>query len=294
LQRHHFLLRRLHSLTGVIPIGAFLIIHLTTNSSVVWGALNGRAHAQDPVGRGIETFQHEVSFINNLPLLLLTEIMVLWLPIAFHSVLGVIYAVGGSNNIARYPYQDNKRYALQRLSGYVGFVFILYHVATLRWGWHWLTPSDTAWSHHFAASTLAAALKGESGQWSVGGVVVSLGYFIGVSALVFHLANGLWTAAITWGLTISTRAQRQWGGVCAALGLGLMLAAWSSLVGFLFLVDHNNAREIEQRLIVEKYGQDYLDELLRHSQGQPPEVEAALLKQVADRPYPGPPPRLND
>lgn len=292
LQRHHFLLRRLHSLTGIVPIGAFLIIHLTTNSSVLWGALNSRATSASPTGRGIETFQHEVSFINGLPLLLLTEIFVLWLPIAFHSILGLVYALGGSNNVARYAYQDNRRYVLQRLTGYVGFVFILYHVATLRWGWHWLTPSGTAWSHHFAASTLAAALRGDEGRWTLGGVIVSLGYFAGVTALVFHFANGLWTAAITWGLTISTRAQRQWGVVCSALGAGLMLAGWSALFGFLFLVDHGEAQRIEQRMIVEKYGQEYFDHLMDKVSKRDTQEQEALLRQAASAPYPGPAPRL--
>ena len=36
LDKHYFLLRRLHSLTGIVPIGIFLLAHLTTNSSPVW------------------------------------------------------------------------------------------------------------------------------------------------------------------------------------------------------------------------------------------------------------------
>ena len=42
LDRNHFLLRRLHSLTGVVPIGVFLLFHPTTNASVVWGMLDRR------------------------------------------------------------------------------------------------------------------------------------------------------------------------------------------------------------------------------------------------------------
>jgi succinate dehydrogenase/fumarate reductase cytochrome b subunit len=37
LDRHYFLIRRLHSLSGVFPIGVFLFPHLLTNSSIVWG-----------------------------------------------------------------------------------------------------------------------------------------------------------------------------------------------------------------------------------------------------------------
>lgn len=296
LDKHYCLLRRLHSLTGIVPIGAFLIMHLTTNSSVVWGALNARADKGadlSAIDRGVATFQHEVHFINELPLLLLTEIFVLWLPIAFHSIFGLYIAMSGSNNVARYPYQDNKRYVLQRLTGYIGFVFILYHIATLRWGWSWLTPSDTSWSHEFAASTLAAALKGNGGQWTAAGVAIAIGYFVGVSALVFHLANGLWTAAITWGLTITEQAQQRWGFVCAALGGGLMLAAWSALFGFLFLVDAQNAEKIEHGIALRKYGPAFVAELETRLADQP-EALARAVERAADWPYPGPPPELDE
>jgi len=42
-------------------------------------------------------------------------------------------------------------------------------------------------------------------------------YPLGILASCYHLANGMWTAAITWGLTVSAGAQRRWGYVCAGL-----------------------------------------------------------------------------
>lgn len=262
MNKHHFLLRRLHSLTGIVPIGVFLMAHLTTNSTILWGAINGRAtHSMDPdvvagvgetTARQVGTFQHEVAFINeSVPFLILIEIT-LWLSIAFHAILGVYYAKTGRSNTKHYEYQSNWRYTLQRISGYVGIFFILYHIATLRWGWTFLVPGGTKWDYEFASSTLAMALKGsESGDWTGMGVVVSLFYLVGVSLLVFHFANGLWTAAITWGLTITARAQRNWGYVCAALGAGLMAAGWGALFGFLFL-DVQAANDIETEMLRKK------------------------------------------
>lgn len=251
MNNRHFLLRRLHSLTGIVPVGVFLIMHLTTNSTIAWGGLNGRAD-QDGFGwfdRAIATFQHEVSYINDTPLLLLIEVT-LWVSIAFHSILGVIYAMSGRPNNGDYRYGGNARYTLQRLTGYFGIFFIFYHIATLRWGWSWLVPGGAQWSHHFASSTLAAALQGSTDGMSAVGLAVSAFYFIGVSALVFHFANGLWTAAITWGLTISRTAQRRWGFACAGLGATLMLMAWASVIGFATL-DYEQARGVEERLHVE-------------------------------------------
>lgn len=246
MQRHHFLLRRLHSLTGVMPIGVFLISHLTTNSSVVWGMLN--ASKYEGLHPGAGTFQHEVNFIHSIPFLLLIEIFGLWLPIAFHSILGVYYATTGKSNNAAYQYQANWRYSLQRISGYIGVLYIFYHVATLRWGWTFLVPGGAKWEAEYAASTMAAALQGSTEGLTGAGVIVSIFYMVGVSLLVFHLANGLWTAAITWGITLTQKSMRRWGYVCAVIGVALMGAAWSAVIGFMTL-DYDAARATEQAML---------------------------------------------
>lgn len=250
LERNHFLLRRLHSLTGVIPIGVFLLAHLTTNSSIVWGQIN--AYDGYPgVASGVATYQHEVVFIHSLPFLILIEIFGLWLPLAFHSGLGFVYAFSGRPNARLYPYTANRRYTWQRISGYVGVLFVFYHVATLRWGWTFLVPGGTKWSADYASSTLAAALRGSWDGFTFGGFLVSAFYMLGVTLLVFHFANGLWTAAITWGLTVSEAAQRRWGQVCFGLGVLLMLAAWASVIGFATL-DPESARAVETKMLIER------------------------------------------
>jgi len=251
MQQHHFLLRRLHSLTGIVPVGVFLIMHLTTNSTIAWGGLNSRADREgfSWFDRAIATYHHEVEFINNMPLLLLMEIT-LWVSIGFHSILGVYYAMSGKPNNADYKYSGNARYTLQRLTGYFGVFFILYHIGTLRWGWDAIIPGGVEWSHEYAASAMAAALQGGTegiGGW---GYAVAAFYFIGVSGLVFHFANGLWTAAITWGITVSRSAQKRWGYACAGLGAGLMLMAWASVIGFA-TIDYDRAVQIEEGVATE-------------------------------------------
>lgn len=243
---NHFILRRLHSLTGVVPTGVFLISHLLTNSSVAWGNLDSRAGEYGH--GGVATFQHEVKFIHSIPYLFIIEVFGLWLPIAFHSILGFYYALSGKSNIASYSYQDNWRYTLQRISGYLGILFIFYHIATLRWGWTFLIPGGAKWDHNFAASTLAQALQGGTDGITGAGLAISAFYFIGVSLLVFHFANGLWTAAITWGITVSVPAQKRWGIMCAGLGIALMAMAWASVIGYVRL-DVSAARQTEQRML---------------------------------------------
>ncbi|MHC4428893.1 MAG: succinate dehydrogenase/fumarate reductase transmembrane subunit [Planctomycetota bacterium] len=253
LDRHYFLLRRLHSLSGVFPIGAFLVPHLTTNSSIVWGRwLNpshlstGQADALAAAGyaadTGVETFLHEVNFLHALPALVLIEIGLLWLPIAFHALLGLVFAQTGRVNIGRYSYQDNWRYTWQRVTGYVGIVFIFMHVTSLRFGWtYWgLMP---AFEYAHAASTTGLHFQ----EGVLGIPFAAAFYLVGVLALVYHFANGLWTAAITWGLTISVASQRRWGYVCGAVGLFLAAAAVVAVAGFASL-DVDQAAEIERLL----------------------------------------------
>ena len=239
IDRHYLLLRRLHSLSGIFPIGLFLIPHLTTNSSIVWGRIGGHGSG---VAAGVETFQHEVNFIHSLPALLLIEIFGLWLPLAFHAVLGVYFARTGRFNTTRYAYQANWRYSWQRITGYIAFVFIFMHVASLRWGWTFgglMPPFDP----EYAASS--TAIHFQDGAW---GAFASVFYLVGVLSIVFHFANGLWTAAITWGLTVSATAQTRWGYACLGLGLGLAAAAVTAIYGFSTL-NPVEAEKVEREML---------------------------------------------
>jgi succinate dehydrogenase / fumarate reductase cytochrome b subunit len=249
IDRHYHLLRRLHSLTGVAPIGLFLLPHLTTNSSIVWGRYLNESKFEEygipAAGAGIATFQHEVDFIHGLPALIFIEIFVLWLPIAFHAGLGVYYARSGKSNVDRYRYQDNVRYSLQRLTGYVGFLFIFMHIASLRWGWTFGGLMPTFDAMH-ASSSVGAHLQSGSA-----GLLMAAFYLVCVLALVYHFANGLWTAAITWGVTISAAAQRRWGVVCAGIGVALGAAAVTAIVGFATL-NIDQAKDIETKMLAER------------------------------------------
>ncbi len=236
LEKNHLLLRRLHSLSGIVPIGAFVCVHLLTNSSIVWGQWTN----DDPTHGGVAEFLHDVHFIHNLPFLYLIELFGLWLPIAFHAGLGIVYALSGKTNVTAYGYQNNVRYTLQRLTGYLGVIFIFLHITSLRWGWTYggLLPTFVA---DAAASSTAEHFQGETGMHAF---VVTAFYLVAVSGLAFHFANGLWTAAITWGLTVTVQAQRRWGYLCTALGAFLILLTFVGAIGFVTL-DVEKAKQVE-------------------------------------------------
>jgi succinate dehydrogenase / fumarate reductase cytochrome b subunit len=253
LDRHYLLLRRLHSLSGVFPIGVFLFPHLITNSTIMWGRWLTTTHLSEAqleqlaaagvaADAGVETFQHEVNWIHGLPFLVLIEFGVLFAPIAFHALLGIWFALGASANVRHYGYEGNWRYALQRVTGYIGVVYIFMHIMSLRFEWtFWgLMP---AFEPDAAASSTAIHFQGSI----LGAPLMAALYLVCVLALVYHFANGLWTAALTWGLTVSVGAQRRWGYICTAVGLFLAAAAVLAVVGFSTL-DIEEARTVESAL----------------------------------------------
>jgi succinate dehydrogenase / fumarate reductase cytochrome b subunit len=237
--RNEFLIRRLHSLSGLIPVGAYLVIHLLTNASIL-----------DDAG----TFQRAVYTIHSLnSVLWVVEWVFIFLPLIFHAVVGFWIIAGGVPNTGSYPYKTNFGYTLQRATGMIAAVFILWHVFQMHGWFHnklWLDNVATPLGGHVfrpynAASTLGMAMQGTAAMLFI------VLYAIGVLSCVYHLAYGLWTMGITWGVWITPQAQKNAGRVCTAFGVGLALIGLAALYGAA-TVDVEHAREVEQRMY--KYG----------------------------------------
>lgn len=217
LSRNEFLLRRLHSLSGVIPVGAYMVVHLLTNSTVLDSPL---------------TFQKNVYTIHSLGQILpLVEWGFIFIPLLFHAIFGVVIIRGGLPNSGTYKYTNNVRYTLQRVTGMIAFVFIVWHVFHMHGWFHskWWTEGVAAplGGHLFrpynATSTAAEALSP---------LIVQLLYTVGILSCVFHLANGIWTFGITWGIWISPQAQHRATIACTVFGVALTIVGMSALGGF--------------------------------------------------------------
>ncbi len=192
----HFLLLKAHSLTGLIPIGLFLVFHLSINSLRTVGVLQ---------------YQLSIDLINNLPFLLWIEIGFIYIPLLFHSVMGFYITFTGRINVFRYNYSSNWMYTLQRITGGVVFVFLVYHMATT------VGPKLYYGKDLFqAAPFLIDVLNEEFGSWT--GRII---YLVGILSATFHFTNGLWGFCISWGLIIGPRAQRNASVLFMLFGLGL-------------------------------------------------------------------------
>jgi len=209
--RHYFLIRRLHSLSGLIPVGVFLVMHLFTNATIL-----------APGAKGGE-FQKAVERIHSLGYLLKpVEIVGIFIPLLFHALIGFQIIFTGRPNAQAYRYGANLRYTLQRATGVIAFIFIVYHL----WQMHWLGKplGGGRFAVDDAAASAATAIQA---AWYVAPL-----YAIGILASVFHLANGIWTSLITWGITIRPRSQQVAGYVCAVFGVVLALVGLGALSGF--------------------------------------------------------------
>ncbi|MEJ2621729.1 MAG: succinate dehydrogenase [Candidatus Thiodiazotropha sp.] len=201
----HFLMRRLHSLLGLLPVGGFLVFHLWENSQSRFG----QAHYNDQV----------VGWLQQLNYLTLLEIFLIALPLLFHAAYGLLIFYNGNSNLSAYPWPTNFRYTLQRLSGFAILLFLLLHV-----GW---TRIWAIWEPTIKADLFTHM------QELLTQPVIFLIYLIGLLCSVFHLTNGLWSMAISWGLTTSPQAQSIWLVFCALLAVLLSAMGVHGMLGFL-------------------------------------------------------------
>ncbi|MDP9728218.1 succinate dehydrogenase [Alicyclobacillus tolerans] len=181
-----FILRRLHTLAGVVPVGLFLIEHLLTNATATDGAA---------------AFNQAVAAIQSIPLLHFVEFFFIFLPLTYHAIFGLYVAFVSGYNSGQYSWRRNLMFTLQRITGIITFVFIIYHLATTRF-------SGNAPTYNMVHQ-----------------LVSNPAYFwfmiVGIVASTFHFANGLWSFCIHWGITVGQRAQR--------------ITAWVSMVVFVVL-----------------------------------------------------------
>jgi succinate dehydrogenase / fumarate reductase cytochrome b subunit len=138
--------------------------------------------------------------------------------ILFHGIYGIVIWWQGKTNVNSYRHGTNVRYLLQRLTAFTTFAFILWHVWTTRVAGG-MDPR------------IGADLFGHMQHLFADPVIVVL-YAIGIAGATFHLANGLWLAAINWGLTTHPRAQKLFTYACAGVFAATTLLGLHALWGF--------------------------------------------------------------
>lgn len=204
-QGHSFFLRRLHSLTGIIPVGLFLIEHFVSNAFAT---------------KGPDAYTKQVAFLNSFPFVFGLELFGIWLPILYHSLYGFYIWYRGESNVSEYPWAGNWMYSAQRWTGAIAFFYMAWHTWHLRFnGVHLLTHPGSAF--------------GKVQNEMIGHPLAIAFYALGIFCASWHFAYGLWLFAAKWGITQGPIARRRWGYVCFVIAIGFMTVGAVTMYSFL-------------------------------------------------------------
>jgi succinate dehydrogenase / fumarate reductase, cytochrome b subunit len=202
-RKNYFLIKRLHSLLGIIPVGAFFLVHMLLNSRAM---------------QGPEQYQWVPNTLDQVPFLIVIELGFILLPILFHAALGAVIVVQGDLGMPRpaLGWYAAWAYWLQRITGILLFLLIGFHI--------W----QTWWAH------TSLKLQGRGEEFRIfefmSGIVKSpawlLVYALFVLIAAYHFGNGIYNFTYKWGLTTNKRAQK-W-----AIALGLLVGMVGVVLGF--------------------------------------------------------------
>ncbi len=199
-----FWLRRLHSLSGIVPVGAFLFEHiLVSNATAIAGP---------------SAYARQVRFLGSLPLVTFLELFGIWLPILYHALYGFYIWYRGESNVGDYPWTGNWMYTAQRWSGGIAFVYIIWHTYTMRF-----TGVDV---HEFPGASFGKV------QAEVLHSSLFLFYVIGLIAASWHFAYGIWLFCAKWGIVSGDKARKRFLAVCLAFFFVLTGVGLGSLTKF--------------------------------------------------------------
>ena len=193
-----YLLRKLHSLSGIVPVGAFLAEHFWSNSSALVSPQKYNETSQD---------------LQTIPFRIFVEWAFIFLPILYHGGYGVYIWLRGESNVSQYPWVKNWLYSAQRYTGLIAFAYIGWHVYTQRWLTHGM-------------SSYSEVAQQMQSPWALAFMIV------GVVASSFHLGVGIWNFLCKWGLAVTARAQRAAGQLGAAVGIVFSLVGIMIVLSF--------------------------------------------------------------
>ena len=192
-----FLRARLGSLFAVAPLGVWTAVHLWNNLSAFQGG--------DAWEQSVTTYSHPIAQ-------LVTAIIVL-LPLVLHTIWGFGRLLTTRPNNVRYGFFANLKYALQRLSA-IGVMLLLgAHI------WLAMLHPRLVEGHPEPFADISHEMRTH--------VPTLVVYVLGTLGVCYHLANGLSTFAMGWGVVTSRRALTKLNLVSGAVFVLLLGMAWS-------------------------------------------------------------------
>jgi succinate dehydrogenase/fumarate reductase cytochrome b subunit (b558 family) len=200
--------QKLFSLSGVAPLGVFLLLHLWTAAALL------SSHT---------AYDRQVSFLHGGPILGFLEVVLVLVPLLFHAGFGMwlSFVRPRQPRPAKHGYDSPLMLSLERVSGAVVLVFVLWHL--------WQTRLQT-WTGHLLVGSYSTKLVEQLSSLQGGIPWVALGYLLGIAATLFHLVNGMTSFCATWGVAKTPAALhrtrllvRGAGILCFAIGAATVI-----------------------------------------------------------------------
>jgi len=211
LSKENFILHKIHSLTGVVPVGFYMLQHLTLNSFSLAGP---------------ERFNGVINFFESIPkhVLILLEVCMIWIPLFFHAAYGFAIVNRAKGNLSNPNYgrfKENRFYSYQRISGVIALLFIIAHFAT------------TTVAKYISGNAETIKYAAMQHKLTSFGYLPFVIYLIGIAAAAYHFSFGLWGFSIRWGLIVKQESQDRFFKCVRFLFIGVLLLGWGALAGFL-------------------------------------------------------------
>jgi hypothetical protein len=202
------LMRRLFSLSGLVPLGAFLATHAALNAWLIHGA-RGPMRALDRAKDGVVLAVFEAVFV--------------LAPLAFHAGFG-LWLVATRRPLAQpSPYPPAVARML-RATGVFALLFLAMHLPELR-------LRLVGVGAHPHSGELETLLAQDLSSVSHGVPWRGVAYLAGAGCAAAHFAGGLWAWLVgSSGWPFSDRGRRRAGWVAAALGASIWLVFADAVV----------------------------------------------------------------
>jgi succinate dehydrogenase/fumarate reductase cytochrome b subunit len=204
-ERTAFVLRRISSLAGVLPLGVFVLFHVGSQARVLFHGIDASPARLPSVGW------------------LWAQSACVLLPLGAHALIESAYLRTRNSNTTHYPFSRNWAWLLQRISGFVALAFVIWHVVVVR------LPLFRGATEVDLSLELAASLS----STGYGGVPYSaIGHLLGLAAVVYHLFNGIHAFCFTWGILTSRYTGRRVSRWLALSGVFVWVVAAAIVVYF--------------------------------------------------------------
>lgn len=192
-----FVRSRLGSFLAVFPLGLWTVGHLWNNLAAFKGGPAWQT--------AVTEYPH--------PLAHLVTMVVVLLPLVLHMIWGISRMAQAQPNLHRHARFNNFKYVLQRLSAIGLMLFLGAHI------WLAMLHPRFVEGHPEPFADIAKEMRHHGPTLAV--------YVLGTLGVAFHLANGLHTFTMGWGVVASRRAIRRLDGAVIGLFLALLAMGWA-------------------------------------------------------------------